>query len=86
MGLQVIGLLLVAVFAILAPFYGWFIMGAMNAMNETYFEVTAFADDGSANPLYNKDSDKTVLEEVFNPWIIYMMCGAVIIGCSKAIS
>ena len=84
-GLLVIGVLLVAIFAIIAPFYGWFIMGAMNSMNETYFEVTPTLENGLPNPLYDANSDKTVLGEVA-PWILYMCIGAIFMGLTKAVS
>lgn len=41
-GLIAVGVILTSIFAIMAPFYGWFIAGAMNAIQESDYHGVAF--------------------------------------------
>ena len=61
-----------AIFAVVSPMYGYFIMKTMNSLNEGFAERAAGTLDG------------TVLDKAL-PWCIAMIIGACIIFISKAI-
>lgn len=54
-GLIAVGVILTSIFAIMAPFYGWFIAGAMNAIQESDYHGVAF-DLLSSDPVPDPDA------------------------------
>jgi len=67
-----LGFIGTAIFAIVSPMYGYFIMKTMNELNAGYGERLLGTLDG------------TVLEKAL-PWCIVMIIGAVVIFISKAV-
>lgn len=72
MWMILIGFIGTAIFAVVSPMYGYFIMKTMNALNEGFAERTSGVLDG------------TILDKAM-PWCITMIIGACIIFISKAI-
>lgn len=72
-----IGFLGTAIFAVVSPMYGYFIMKTMNELNAGYAER-------EAAKLLKVEPDETVLEKALI-WCIIMIIGAVVIFISKGV-
>ena len=70
----IIGIVMTAIFGIISPMYGWFIMEAMNGLNEGYTD-RLLRERG--DPEFPPSSDDTVFERAFF-WCIIMIIGAVV--------
>lgn len=74
----IFGMIATAIFGIVSPMYGWFIMEAMNGMNEGYQEKIAF-DAGLIESAGEGIFDRAL------PWCIIMLIGAFVIFVFKSL-